>query len=176
MLGAIVLALTGVDASAARFGDADEARRAAAKARAIAAARAEAVSAQRAAEERYRAAGGQIHVMTPSRPPVDTVAAGREALLFEDETHHRFLGMIERLEQIAFATDDDALRFKVAALRVKAERPRQRRQPGHGPAVHQRQHRGHRQRPDALHEPLRGVEDGRELGGGGRRGGGRLRG
>lgn len=48
-------------------------------------------------------------------------AANEEAKKAEEETHQKFLGMIERLDQIATATDNAELKAKVSALRTKAD-------------------------------------------------------
>jgi colicin import membrane protein len=54
----------------------------------------------------------------------DKAAASEEAKKAEDEAHAKFLGQIERLEQIATATDNAELKAKVSALKAKAEQRR----------------------------------------------------
>jgi len=51
----------------------------------------------------------------------DKAAATEEAKKAEDEANAKFLGQIERLEQIATATDNAELKAKVSALKAKAE-------------------------------------------------------
>lgn len=51
----------------------------------------------------------------------DAAAATDEAKKAEEETHQKFLGMIERLDQIATATNNAELKAKVSALRTKAD-------------------------------------------------------
>jgi colicin import membrane protein len=54
----------------------------------------------------------------------DKAAAAEEAKKAEDEANAKFLGQIERLEQIATATDNAELKAKVSALKAKAEQRR----------------------------------------------------
>ena len=52
----------------------------------------------------------------------DAAAAGDEAKKAEGELHAKHLGIIERIEQVATATDSAELKAKVSSLRTKEDK------------------------------------------------------
>ena len=59
---------------------------------------------------------------TATAGKADAAAAGDEAKKAEEETHAKHLGIIERIEQVATATDNAELKAKVSSLRTKEDK------------------------------------------------------
>jgi colicin import membrane protein len=91
------------------------------KKKAAAEAKAKAIEAAKEKAREETEAKAKAAAAKANAAKADKAAATEEAKKAEDEANAKFLGQIERLEQIATATDNAELKAKVSALKAKAE-------------------------------------------------------
>jgi colicin import membrane protein len=94
------------------------------KKKAAAEAKAKAIEAAKEKAREEMEAKAKAAAAKANAAKADKAAAAEEAKKAEDEANAKFLGQIERLEQIATATDNAELKAKVSALKAKAEQRR----------------------------------------------------
>jgi hypothetical protein len=118
LIVAAAVALVPATASLADKASADKAKAAKeeAKKKAI-----EAAKEKARAEMEEKAKKNAAAAAAASAKKANAAAAGDEAKKAEEEMHTKHLGIIERLEQIATATDNAELKAKVSTLRTKEE-------------------------------------------------------